>query len=227
MVDAPPSAGGSPRGRGRHAQVPQGRIAVGWIPAGAGETAIGNVISKASKVDPRGGGGDNVINLGDAAKSGGSPRGRGRQAILAACARRYGWIPAGAGETQLVEHLVYTERVDPRGGGGDAARGPHRLDQAGGSPRGRGRRDAAISRAKLFGWIPAGAGETWASSTSASRWRVDPRGGGGDTNGTPGAVPVKGGSPRGRGRQAGELILADDIGWIPAGAGETGTTPRS
>lgn len=71
------------------------------------------------------------------------------------------------------------------------------------------------------GWIPAGAGETRSSISTTPAGRVDPRGCGGDFSMLEATDLAMGGSPRGRGRRLGPVVVARHLGWIPAGAGET------
>jgi len=111
--------GGSPRGRGRLAERSGRRDPPGWIPAGAGETASHASRNVDCRVDPRGGGGDRHMGVLKRPEKGGSPRGRGRPTHGGIEAAGEGWIPAGAGETRARLWSGPSDRVDPRGGGGD------------------------------------------------------------------------------------------------------------
>ena len=200
-----PSAamGGSPRGRGRRRHRLPPRDGGGWIPAGAGETRRPAAYRARPGVDPRGGGGDRQEFLRCTSATGGSPRGRGRLEIVEEALAGSGWIPAGAGETRPSRERPAPSRVDPRGGGGDTSVNVRLPPDQGGSPRGRGRRREDADGRLRAGWIPAGAGETRSRTAIRRPWRVDPRGGGGDTGGADATKSELGGSPRGRGRRPG------------------------
>jgi len=173
------------------------------------------------RVDPRGGGGDRRQRAQYPRTVGGSPRGRGRLPTTKAGSLRAGWIPAGAGETHRRVQWQRCAGVDPRGGGGDRIRHTVSAPDKGGSPRGRGRLGGRDAGPRRQGWIPAGAGETSFHSGRAARFRVDPRGGGGDIIDRPEMAMMMGGSPRGRGRRLSRQEWSARAGWIPAGAGET------
>ena len=73
---------------------------IGSIPAGAGETCVGDVTRPLEKVDPRGCGGDATSSAGREGSKGRSPRVRGRPFKINDLHASKGSIPAGAGETR-------------------------------------------------------------------------------------------------------------------------------
>ena len=221
------TAGGSPQGRGRPVSDDVVGASMGWIPAGAGKTSTPGLRTVGAWVDPRGGGGDNVGKSGLSGVTGGSPRGRGRLGRSGYRSAASGWIPAGAGETPNPSKYPFQTGVDPRGGGGDDLDWGNRSVVEGGSPRGRGRPDSRSIGCSRTGWIPAGAGKTACRRASASRGWVDPRGGGGDSIARVALSISMGGSPRGRGRLVQVRFGPREVGWIPAGAGETGCRRRA
>ncbi len=90
------------------------------IPAGAGETHIGQPRWRSDAVDPRGCGGDRCEAVFTKRRPGRSPRVRGRQAAALMQQAGGGSIPAGAGETAVVGPRGVRDEVDPRGCGGDS-----------------------------------------------------------------------------------------------------------
>ncbi len=172
--------GRSPRVRGRPTRVRAPWVLGRSIPAGAGETMLPAPSVCASKVDPRGCGGD-AVNIAKRQLAGGrSPRVRGRRVDGEARRRCGGSIPAGAGETRSSTPTATARRVDPRGCGGDAPPESAIASDEGRSPRVRGRRRPLPGRLPARRSIPAGAGETRPRAGGLRRRRVDPRGCGGD-----------------------------------------------
>ena len=152
--------GRSPRVRGRHEQRHDLIAGAGSIPAGAGETEKVQDFRVRPTVDPRGCGGDRPTFAVGQILEGRSPRVRGRPgpgSRRAAAARS---IPAGAGETSSGSGAQCPHRVDPRGCGGDLVVVDARSDDAGRSPRVRGRLGPERDTSRREGSIPAGAGET-------------------------------------------------------------------
>ena len=111
--------------------------------------------------------------------------------------------------------------VDPRGCGGDTPWHSGKAGSYGGSPRVRGRPCGGRRCHPSSGWIPAGAGETRHVEAVGRRFRVDPRGCGGDPPMRLNRTSGMGGSPRVRGRLKVSDVGRRRMGWIPAGAGET------
>ncbi len=95
---------------------------------------------------------------------------------------------------------------------------------AGRSPRVRGRPRRRESTASGKGSIPAGAGETVIWRAATDEYPVDPRGCGGDSADPRAAIPIRGRSPRVRGRRKRNVRRQRLAGSIPAGAGETASS---
>ncbi len=131
--------GRSPRVRGRRAAIRPSRAAPRSIPAGAGETQRPATPTIPTRVDPRGCGGDRAKRRYRHARSGRSPRVRGRRRCGALFTHHPGSIPAGAGETKMYPPALSLVRVDPRGCGGDRSTRLAASLRQGRSPRVRGR----------------------------------------------------------------------------------------
>ena len=91
--------GSSPRVRGRHLREEVLDLAVGLIPAGAGQTPPPSRHTAWQWAHPRGCGADSVSRRARYAFSGSSPRVRGRHSFHLPDSVAHGLIPAGAGQT--------------------------------------------------------------------------------------------------------------------------------
>ena len=213
--------GRSPRVRGRLPHELRALPQWGSIPAGAGETAAKTAFSQSGAVDPRGCGGD-LFNRGDIEEARGrSPRVRGRLIKDNAGPDRRRSIPAGAGETLDATSRRRTKGVDPRGCGGDKTLKSLASFTPGRSPRVRGRRGGRKAFRHVDRSIPAGAGETPATTRAPAPLAVDPRGCGGDSRLEGLSDGDVGRSPRVRGRRLDGGEHGHEDRSIPAGAGET------
>ena len=172
-------------------------------------------------VYPRVGGGNVSGGGGVRRRHGLSPRGRGKLDLEGNRYPSIGSIPAWAGETSAGGGDGRPGRVYPRVGGGNKRRGRRRPPRKGLSPRGRGKRIAAIAAQLRKRSIPAWAGETPSAWVLPPCSTVYPRVGGGN----PRLQPVKhckaGLSPRGRGKHYCRPIMTARHRSIPAWAGET------
>ena len=141
------AGGRSPRVRGSQPLMVNTHRGLGSIPAGAGEPSCRAGPTPACRVDPRGCGG--ALRNGPTPKRafGRSPRVRGSLDALRALWRRYGSIPAGAGEPAFGKRRRNLRRVDPRGCGGAVVIEPTGWREGGRSPRVRG----SPGRAPAFG----------------------------------------------------------------------------
>ena len=154
-----------------------------------------------------------------------SPRVRGNPAVRPWRLSRPGSIPACAGEPPIAGGWGGTSGVYPRVCGGTLFRGPRQPLDPGLSPRVRGNPRDVATGAQKGRSIPACAGEP----ATSRRWRattwVYPRVCGGtyrlglDSSGDLGL------SPRVRGNHVDLAGAEDDVGSIPACAGEP-TSPR-
>ena len=172
-------------------------------------------------------GGEHALHGGDAPDLvGSSPRGRGTHNSLFAGRLSPRFIPAWAGNTQIVLVWIARTTVHPRVGGEHSGRLATDNTYRGSSPRGRGTLGCGHLPYPGHRFIPAWAGNT-------SRWRpgcrstsVHPRVGG-EHHGHPSAsVHVIGSSPRGRGTPTGKARLQWRGGFIPAWAGNTNPCTR-
>ena len=111
----------SPRGRGSPQTISLNIIALGSIPAWAGEPHLFKPINRNARVYPRVGGGAQKLGASGERIEGLSPRGRGspRGALLALL--RCGSIPAWAGEPLPFITCFPVSGVYPRVGGGARA----------------------------------------------------------------------------------------------------------
>ncbi len=213
--------GGSPLTRGRRRRSVVSGTRLRWIPAYAGETRMQQRMRVPPWVDPRLRGGDSGTNPFFKTNEGGSPLTRGRHAQHQQRGGALRWIPAYAGETAQDVSGGLGDRVDPRLRGGDHQFLNRTEFNLGGSPLTRGRRADITTLARLFGWIPAYAGETIRGNKACAATGVDPRLRGGDYSVHTQSVIATGGSPLTRGRLQDERQHLLDVRWIPAYAGET------
>ncbi len=213
--------GPSPRVRGkRGGRAPRcGRG--GSIPARAGETGILVIDQREAKVHPRACGGNDRSPPRGPARPGPSPRVRGKRREGDEDDQIHGSIPARAGETLPAQHTESRLAVHPRACGGNDMEWADQSQGFGPSPRVRGKplfRQWALS---AQGSIPARAGETRPRKISQVRPRVHPRACGGNDGESKEVIENKGPSPRVRGKRSQPFPARDDLGSIPARAGET------
>ncbi len=156
-----------------------------------------------------------------ARRSGLSPRGRGKPAVVWQRPRLARSIPAWAGETDRTGSSRGSPRVYPRVGGGNGLILSACEPAAGLSPRGRGKRSWRDMSAPRLRSIPAWAGETVICISLLLIVGVYPRVGGGNHHAAALRLLTHGLSPRGRGKR----YPTSDDDWdrrsIPAWAGET------
>ena len=198
--------------------VPGGRR--GSIPAGAGEPTEAGHKLRHCGVYPRGCGGTSCCRVTWGGAAGLSPRVRGNLARTPIATTRPGSIPAGAGEPASRRFCRNIRRVYPRGCGGTRRREEVAPGAEGLSPRVRGNRRAVAVGGRLFGSIPAGAGEPCAASATVRGYRVYPRGCGGTCISAHHPNAPVGLSPRVRGNPKLTARGQRFPGSIPAGAGE-------
>ena len=158
------------------------------------------------------------------ARSGLSPRGRGKPLRPQCHPRRLRSIPAWAGETAPRTALAPLMSVYPRVGGGNWSWPTASRINRGLSPRGRGKLWGVASMCSLFRSIPAWAGETAWTCGHLCFVKVYPRVGGGNWRSSALIVSHRGLSPRGRGKPIAHVKRLNMSRSIPAWAGETTTT---
>ena len=217
--------GSSPRVRGRPRPELAAHPPQGLIPAGAGQTGCRSRHAGRVGAHPRGCGADLTLVRPGEAKGGSSPRVRGRRLGHRRAGRAQGLIPAGAGQTKPHPGSRGAHPAHPRGCGADDAIRDGLDDWRGSSPRVRGRLIRAGILRLRAGLIPAGAGQTGRLVWSLRASWAHPRGCGADRlcDGT--YVDKAGSSPRVRGRLADVDFRDEGLRLIPAGAGQTRTSP--
>ena len=165
----------SPRVRGNLAQGSLTPLQIRSIPASAGEPRGTCPSGIPAAVYPRECGGTSIIGRETSPMRGLSPRVRGNRARCQRCSRRWGSIPASAGEPGARSKRRCSSTVYPRECGGTSCCLPLEIRYEGLSPRVRG--NHAISTPYVRGQrsIPASAGEPASNgSTSTAKW-VYPR----------------------------------------------------
>ena len=210
----------SPRVRGNPGHGALGDQSVGSIPACAGEPPRHRRRDSSNRVYPRVCGGTAAASVSRPSRAGLSPRVRGNHPAAPAAPDRGGSIPACAGEPAGAPRRRPGARVYPRVCGGTLCHAACILPVGGLSPRVRGNHRPLGAPALAGGSIPACAGEPRRREGATAPPRVYPRVCGG-THNTGLAVHVTSGlSPRVRGNQPDLPGTEDDVGSIPACAGE-------
>ncbi len=230
----------SPRVRGNRYRVHVLAVAMGSIPACAGEPLTRSPPDSCARVYPRVCGGTVDSEAGTATEQGLSPRVRGNLLSLEFHPDAGGSIPACAGEPPPVFRAPLVTGVYPRVCGGTASSARPRAAFRGLSPRVRGNLGNRIPRLQRggsipacagepnnaeetpnpFGSIPACAGEPGPVDVLRRTLRVYPRVCGGTTSGAASATRRRGLSLRVRGNPEGRRQVFVLHGSIPACAGE-------
>ncbi len=139
--------------------------------------------------------------------------------------RSMGIIPADAGSTTSTRRVSATTGDHPRGRGEHEARPSVLRTSTGSSPRTRGARNPCRATCPPVGIIPADAGSTSRTRSSASSTRDHPRGRGEHFWSTYTLILRPGSSPRTRGARHAQGRRRICPGIIPADAGSTGGMP--
>ncbi len=168
--------GSSPRARGTRLNGNKHQVGRRFIPAGAGNTRDRLAADDVEAVHPRGRGEHSCRRSTSRPNDGSSPRARGtlRTAVDSQHAARF--IPAGAGNTRNTAGRRRLGSVHPRGRGEHVPTAFQGDKSRGSSPRARGTRLHQVQRRRHGRFIPAGAGNTIASSTRRGMPPVHPRG---------------------------------------------------
>jgi len=154
----------SPRVRGSRVEAALKSMGPGSIPARAGEPASACARMCADGVYPRACGGAWGTGLEQQSRGGLSPRVRGSPHQLRRAERRFGSIPARAGEPMSAGRFTPASGVYPRACGGADRADWAKAELAGLSPRVRGSLRGDGAGAPAHGSIPARAGEPAACS---------------------------------------------------------------
>ena len=165
----------SPRVRGNHDALKINALALGSIPACAGEPPRSSPRACPSRVYPRVCGGTAESSVDQAPVEGLSPRVRGNRADGAAAVHLGGSIPACAGEPRRRTRRRTRRGVYPRVCGGTGSAICTLLTAEGLSPRVRGNLAVVGAAVDVDGSIPACAGEPRPAHAAPSRRRVYPR----------------------------------------------------
>ena len=214
--------GSSPQVRGRPPAPCPRAVSPRLIPVGAGQTPRTAEDTSQPRAHPRGCGADKGPKDNATELWGSSPQVRGRLRRRRRRRLGPGLIPAGAGQTRTRCHCDTTARAHPRRCGADAIRAVEGFSAAGSSPQVRGRHRAIRRRDRGAGLIPAGAGQTCASTKVGSHVAALPRRCGADYRPAARRFRDWGSSPQVRGRHNASAGHASEDGLIPAGAGQTG-----
>ena len=200
--------GSSPRVRGKpHRRRPR-RQAGRLIPARAGKTSARSGTRATRRAHPRACGENKlhaeVANI----LLGSSPRVRGKRRGVGAPLWRAGLIPARAGKTVVRRRTASSERAHPRACGENLMNSSSSTRVKGSSPRVRGKPDGAGDPGAEVGLIPACAGKTGRRPRAPLRRSAHPRVCGENPSSGRQFPPVRGSSPRVRGkpRQGGKLV---------------------
>ena len=211
--------------RGNLVTSPTLTCTVGSIPAHAGEPSATRRAALFLEVYPRACGGTSGTPCLGSLRRGLSPRMRGNPVRLDELRHSLGSIPAHAGEPPYAPAPHTFRRVYPRAcGGTNAEIEPHGVEK-GLSPRMRGNRLRTTVRAAQAGSIPAHAGEPQSPHSESGTPRVYPRACGGTRTKRRQNRYSGGLSPRMRGNHSETELRAEEIGSIPAHAGEPSSTP--
>ncbi len=216
-----PTAGLSPRTRGKLRIQVGGSRDSGPIPADAGETTRLRRSGRAFRAYPRGRGGNAGVQAKADMALGLSPRTRGKRSLGRCSTPRSRPIPADAGETRTSGFCSLIDRAYPRGRGGNSGSYQLALGRRGLSPRTRGKLPRQWCGSGLPGPIPADAGETQRLRSACATRRAYPRGRGGNALRSSMWITLRGLSPRTRGKLRHAAWLRRSAGPIPADAGET------
>ena len=175
------------------------------------------------------GGGNPDAAIVAGAKSGLSPRGRGKHIYMDEARWFQRSIPAWAGETKSPSSIAAQRWVYPRVGGGNVPALPSAATLIGLSPRGRGKRCNALLGRLARRSIPAWAGETRTPEEDEVTIKVYPRVGGGNHFAICSAGIGAGLSPRGRGKRKRLIAYQAQLGVYPrvGGGNEAIADPAS
>ena len=152
--------GSSPRMRGKRKNDHMGGWTGRLIPAHAGKTIRPSLSSSDVRAHPRACGENAVPPKPIANEPGSSPRMRGKRHDPGVDWTSAGLIPAHAGKTISLDFLRKNSGAHPRACGENFDLATHFIDEAGSSPRMRGKRIVMFKCGKGIGLIPAHAGKT-------------------------------------------------------------------
>ena len=192
--------------------------ALGIIPAHAGLTAYSISFAHCARDHSRVCGAHSGSGLYLTHFGGSSPRMRGSRIVAPYFPHSEGIIPAHAGLTNLVGSTVSTSGDHPRACGAHSGVVRRSDSQKGSSPRMRGSPSSWRNISPSPGIIPAHAGLTSSGCTAYRASRDHPRACGAHDTDTITNRPLQGSSPRMRSSRRTDILIARDLGIIPAHA---------
>ena len=193
----------------------------GLIPAHAGKTGASLAISAGTRAHPRSRGENRWCQPQDAGDRGSSPLTRGKQGSRPPDLQANGLIPAHAGKTLCAVNAMPWRRAHPRSRGENAEGAAHGPVARGSSPLTRGKQVGVGPDSFSEGLIPAHAGKTVVSASSASHSWAHPRSRGENSVGGAFAMSQLGSSPLTRGKPSAPRRPHARDGLIPTHAGKT------
>ncbi|EFW09849.1 hypothetical protein HMPREF9005_1173 [Actinomyces sp. oral taxon 178 str. F0338] len=193
-------AGSSPRVRGKRSSWFGGRGPPGLIPARAGKTGRQQECTRRRTAHPRACGENLSVRIPTPARSGSSPRVRGKLEGVAGEPQPGGLIPARAGKTFFTDAEDGVAGAHPRACGENTYSNIEQDWISGSSPRVRGKPGRGREVEAVAGLIPARAGKTALSPTRARRWWAHPRACGENSAPASAMLTAEGSSPRVRGK---------------------------
>ena len=172
------------------------------------------------------------IRQGAPTVGGSSPRVRGKRPGPRRWARRWRLIPACAGKTHRPRTTSSCTWAHPRVCGENFRTKVQEIGTVGSSPRVRGKPAVRAGRARGRGLIPACAGKTSPATASTTKQWAHPRVCGENLARLDRPEPLRGSSPRVRGKRNVGVLHRVPVGLIPACAGKTlaselSTTPEA
>ena len=210
----------SPRTRGNQPLAAVADLAVGPIPADAGEPARSSISTSGDRAYPRGRGGTRHHRTRSKRGPGLSPRTRGNHRRAPGDLALSGPIPADAGEPLAYDSAADIIGAYPRGRGGTPRQRRRWRQSMGLSPRTRGNHQVGRSQNGASGPIPADAGEPSRALGCARGSGAYPRGRGGTSQFPAADYRPLGLSPRTRGNPSYDIDIDGALRPIPADAGE-------
>ena len=210
----------SPRARGNRPVVDVGRLPLGPIPASAGQPPWQDLTPWARRAYPRERGATLFAACIALLAAGLSPRARGNPGQCKRPASGAGPIPASAGQPCMHQTLAIKSRAYPRERGATRCPGPRKAVLKGLSPRARGNLGRPVFVPTTGGPIPASAGQPCYGNRIGNGWRAYPRERGATVNAQADAPNGMGLSPRARGNRLEVIDLLEQMGPIPASAGQ-------
>ena len=200
------AGGSSPRMRGKLNALRAGFLRVRLIPAHAGKTLPAQLHERCKPAHPRACGENRPGCAAFWKMWGSSPRMRGKRVFASGARPVLRLIPAHAGKTNLVPTPVKFTWAHPRACGENLKFGSVGSEMEGSSPRMRGKLGGLEDEMLLLRLIPAHAGKTIQGRPSNGAGWAHPRACGENLNNPASSSPVRGSSPRMRGKQRPEAL---------------------